>query len=434
MENFIFHNYYEWAEDVQPFQGSDLTNNVPYDETGDWEEILSSGKSINGFTCDMSPEVRIRLQEQGILSLLIVPVFIKGEFWGFIGVDDCHKERVFTDVGDRMLRSTALLFVHAYQQNEANRIIREQTELQQTIYSVAPVGVNINDEHMNMIDCNPTFAKMMGAPKEKILENFFDFTPEYQPDGMKSTVRARELFNRAISGETPRIVWDYLLPNGEHLPCEVTMKCVNLDGKPTVLAFAYDLSETKRLKSELDSLQDKVYECPLTGIYNRRFFDEESESYRIISHHMKSRSQLSLLMLDVDRFKNYNDGYGHQAGDECLKAIAQILSKSIPSGGFVARYGGEEFVIVLPTTDAEKACKVAERIIKNMHKADIPHMHSDVADHVTLSIGVASGTMKPSLTINDFVKVADNMMRSSEQAGRNRYTFGEMEKEQKKLN
>jgi diguanylate cyclase (GGDEF)-like protein len=140
--------------------------------------------------------------------------------------------------------------------------------------------------------------------------------------------------------------------------------------------------------------------------------------------------QLSLLMLDIDLLKEYNDGYGHQEGDECIKTVAQILSKSIRSCDFVVRYGGDEFVIVLPSLDAEEACFVVEKIIGNIHKANIPHKYSNIANRITLSIGVATGMVEPSLTIDDFVTVADDMLYASKEAGRNKYTFREMEKKQ----
>jgi diguanylate cyclase (GGDEF)-like protein len=287
---------YEWSEEVTPQQDNDLTMDIAYDDVMvGLEELLSSGQSLNSIVAEMIPEHKEHLVAQGIISIIIVPVFIHDKFWGFVGFDDCHKERIFTDNEERMLRSSALLFAHAYHQNEANRLIREQ--------------------------------------------------------------------------------------------------------------------------------EDKIHKCPLTGIYNRRFFDEK------VNDIVKSlvNGELSVLMIDFDQFKKYNDGYGHQRGDECLKAVTQILSKSIGrSGDFVARYGGDEFIVVLPHTDAEGACVVAERIIRNARKANIPHEHSDITNHVTLSIGVTNGIVKPSLTIGDFVKVADEMLYSSKEAGRNRYTFKEM--------
>jgi diguanylate cyclase (GGDEF)-like protein len=195
-----------------------------------------------------------------------------------------------------------------------------------------------------------------------------------------------------------------------------------------IFQSARKIDESKRiLQAHQEILIDKVYECPLTGIHNRRFFDEKADE--VLKSLVLTNGRLGLLMLDIDHFKNYNDNYGHQKGDECLKTVAQILSKSIVlADDFVARYGGEEFVIVLPSTDSEGACLVAEKIIRNINKANIPHEYSSVAGHITLSIGVANGVVDSSLKTDDFVKVADDMLYSSKEAGRNRYTFKEIEK------
>jgi diguanylate cyclase (GGDEF)-like protein/PAS domain S-box-containing protein len=420
---------YEWSEEVTPLQDTDLTMNIAYDDVMvGLEELLSNGQSINSIVAEMIPEHKEHLVAQGIISILIVPVFINDKFWGFVGFDDCRNERIFTANEERILRSSALLFGHAYHHNDANRLIREQNEFQQVIFNMAPIGLTVFDDQMNIIECNPTFVEMLGVPKEKIVQNFFDLSPEYQADGMKSKDRALELFTQALSGEDTKTGWAHLLPDGRLLHCEITFECINHAEKSIVLAFIYDLSKIKKLESELVTLKDKIYECPLTDIYNRRFFDERAN--HIVKSLEHTNDQLSLLMLDIDQFKKFNDGYGHQMGDECLKAVAQILSKSISrTGGFVARYGGEEFVIVLPLTDAEGACFVAERIIRTMRKAYIPHEYSCVANHITLSIGVTSGTVESSLTRDDFVKVADDMLRLAENSGRNRYIFREMGKD-----
>jgi diguanylate cyclase (GGDEF)-like protein len=203
-----------------------------------------------------------------------------------------------------------------------------------------------------------------------------------------------------------------------------------------VFQSAKKIAKAKRISEELmqareEILIDKAYQCALTCIHNRRYFDEKTNEVlkSLADFNEGEGAPLSLLMLDIDKFKDYNDHYGHQGGDECLKQVAQVLSQSIRPGDFVARYGGEEFVIVLPFAETEKACAVAERVIKNMHKANIPHEYSPAANYVTLSIGIASGIVDSSLTTDDFIKVADEMLYSSKEAGRNKYSFKEIEKE-----
>jgi len=162
----------------------------------------------------------------------------------------------------------------------------------------------------------------------------------------------------------------------------------------------------------------------LTGIYNRRYFDGSLK--KIIKLHSRTGSCLSVLMIDVDYFKKYNDSYGHDAGDNCLRAVAEALSQCvIRDEDFVARYGGEEFVVVLPNTDKNGAQVIAEKMLEKIREEKIPHKASDVADYVTISIGGATGIIKHSQNPQDYIKVADKALYESKKNGRNRYTFEE---------
>src|SRR6202453_322647 len=124
----------------------------------------------------------------------------------------------------------------------------------------------------------------------------------------------------------------------------------------------------------------------LTQIANRRRFDEYL--LQEWGRHIRMQKPLSLLMCDVDHFKLYNDGHGHQAGDECLKSVAKVLSQCYRAGDLVARYGGEEFAMVLPQTNRAGAVQVAERVRAAVAAAALPHTASPVCDRVTVSIGV----------------------------------------------
>jgi len=161
---------------------------------------------------------------------------------------------------------------------------------------------------------------------------------------------------------------------------------------------------------------------PLTGIFNRRFL--MGHLRKIIKSLSRSNGRLSVLMVDIDFFKNYNDTYGHDAGDSCLKAVVNSLAQCITRvDDFVARYGGEEFVVVLPNTDEEGAGLIAEKILRRVYECNIPHKSSDVARFVTVSVGGTTGTVKYSHTEIDFIKRADEALYKSKQNGRNKYTF-----------
>ncbi len=173
------------------------------------------------------------------------------------------------------------------------------------------------------------------------------------------------------------------------------------------------------LKRHRDLLQNLSSIDGLTGIANRRRFDEtlEIEWKRCT----RSHSSISLLMIDLDYFKKFNDNYGHVVGDECLKKIAAALVASTHRiGDLVARYGGEEFCVVLPETDQAGAITVAETMQTNVHALNITHAFSKCSDRVTVSIGVGSMIPDAYCESEALVLAADRMLYEAKQEGRNR--------------
>jgi diguanylate cyclase (GGDEF)-like protein len=189
-----------------------------------------------------------------------------------------------------------------------------------------------------------------------------------------------------------------------------------------------DRTATVLFTSNLD-LSDKVHHDPLTGIFNRRYL-EESLIHIINSLSRSGDGKLSVLMIDLDFFKNYNDAYGHTMGDTCLKAVAKTFADSVlRPEDFAARYGGEEFIVILPNTGKNGAREVAERILNNVRLLDIPHEKSAAASHVTVSIGITTGHALYTRNGSDFIKRADEALYLSKQGGRNRYTYLAFEEE-----
>jgi len=159
----------------------------------------------------------------------------------------------------------------------------------------------------------------------------------------------------------------------------------------------------------------------VTGIYNRRYLDGTLK--KILKLHSRTSCSLSVLMIDIDHFKKYNDTYGHDAGDSCLELVAAALSQCvIRDEDFVARYGGEEFAVVLPNTDENGARMVAEKMLKKVRDLNITHHTSDTAFHVTVSIGGTTGIINHLQHGSDYIKAADKALYESKKNGRNQYT------------
>lgn len=175
------------------------------------------------------------------------------------------------------------------------------------------------------------------------------------------------------------------------------------------------LLASNQLLSEL-SLKD-----PLTMLANRRAFEENLE--RLCRLTCRQGTPLSLMMIDVDHFKYYNDTYGHQAGDVCLQKVAQALHDSLyRSKDIVARYGGEEFSVILPETTQEEAAKVAERIRTSVESIKLKNIGSPKGI-VTVSIGVATSTPGVLFTSDALVAAADEALYQAKDRGRNAYVL-----------
>lgn len=176
---------------------------------------------------------------------------------------------------------------------------------------------------------------------------------------------------------------------------------------------------TYELKEANEQLAAMTRIDSLTGLANRRHFDEVLKvEFRRLK---RSGAALSLILLDVDHFKNYNDAHGHLAGDDCLRRVGALISGMVNrSTDLAARYGGEEFAIVLPETDAEGGFVLAERIRRELANLNIPHAASAVADCVTASLGVATVAAAEALDAKDLVALADKQLYRAKSGGRNR--------------
>ncbi len=174
-----------------------------------------------------------------------------------------------------------------------------------------------------------------------------------------------------------------------------------------------DHSETHRKDASTD---------PLTGLYNRRFFDAQYTTQ--MTQARRQKTTLSLIMLDIDYFKNYNDFYGHPAGDSAIIAVANcIRSKLQRSSDLAARYGGEEFIVMLPNSTEAVAKTIAENIRRAVSELQIRHQNSMVASHLTISLGVSSCLAGTQIDTATFIKNTDLALYAAKQKGRNQVQY-----------
>jgi diguanylate cyclase len=181
--------------------------------------------------------------------------------------------------------------------------------------------------------------------------------------------------------------------------------------------------ELSRLRLALETANQRLKRLvavdALTGIANRRHFDRVLD--RELRRARRDARPLSLIFLDLDEFKRFNDTYGHARGDEVLRHVAQTLDETFRRGGdLVARYGGEEFAVILPGNDARRAGLYAERLRRRIWRLSIPHPTALGSDRITISAGVATTVPGTIVTSDDLLHAADQALYRAKCLGRNR--------------
>jgi diguanylate cyclase (GGDEF)-like protein len=265
------------------------------------------------------------------------------------------------------------------------------------IFENSPEAIYILDSKTEQIlSVNPMMAQWLGYTMDELVGMSLDDFVDAQPrDGLERKFRKKD-------GS-----WvDVLITERPHL----------FQGKEAILTMARDISERKRVEKMLEYFS---FMDGLTGISNRRHFDQvlDQEWRRCL----REQTPLSLIMVDIDHFKLFNDVYGHQAGDDCLKEVARVLSESLNRpADMAARYGGEEFGIVLPDTELDGALQVAEVLRSRVERLGIPHKSSPVSQWVTISLGVANLVPAPDHSPARLITASDRALYRAKAEGRNR--------------
>ena len=248
------------------------------------------------------------------------------------------------------------------------------------------------DGRSELIYISPSSEDILGHPPEYFIQDLDRFWAMVHPDDLERLRRADIEANRnnALFVSEVRVTW----PAGGQRWVQLSSKPTphRRHGVPIWIGYIIDITRIKRMEDELREANRKLKELAitdgLTGLANRRHFDEclSGEWARF----KRMEKPLSLLLIDIDLFKSYNDHYGHQMGDRCLQKVANILKKSARrAGDLAARYGGEEFVVIAVDTDLPHARAVAENIRDAVEVMGVRHEGTPLGK-VTVSIGVAS--------------------------------------------
>lgn len=303
--------------------------------------------------------------------------------------------------------------------------LAQRDTILQNILAASPDSIGIFNENMVYQACNQPFVEALGIAEvsDLIGKRLQDVIPESLYTSLSDT-DSKVLHE----GQSLRYTDRLERSDGEYVWYDVVKSPFRdpASGTNGVLIMARDVSErylaAEQLEAANQELERLSFSDSLTQVANRRRFDEQLHTLWHL--HVRERKPLSIILCDVDFFKQYNDSYGHVMGDEALKQIALAFTQvANRNSDCVARYGGEEFGIILPNTPQAGAMLIAERIHQKIHSLAIDHAYSEVSDHLTVSLGIVTCIPEPEDVPEQIVALADSALYQAKAKGRNQTSF-----------
>ncbi|MEG1050670.1 MAG: diguanylate cyclase [Janthinobacterium sp.] len=308
--------------------------------------------------------------------------------------------------------------------------------LLESILGAVNLGAIVLDEQHRIVLWNHWMARHSARQADAVLgQDFFAVFPDMRHKRIDSAITQalRDNFQSLLSQtlhKAPFALYTHGAATGgndgeERMQQAIAVTPINLPGAPRHCLIQINdvtiaVGREKLLREQTMVLRSQTFSDGLTGIANRRHFDVAIE--KEMRRATRTSSPLSLLMIDIDHFKDYNDHYGHQQGDDCLIRVAAELAAMLQRPtDLLARYGGEEFAAILPDTDAAQAQRMAEAIRR--HTADLRIAHAKTGNevkHITVSIGIATQHPQQPLAISALIGAADRALYLAKGAGRNR--------------
>lgn len=303
----------------------------------------------------------------------------------------------------------------------------EEKEKFQQIFNTSPDAAMITQLNDGLVmDVNGGFLLMSGYTRAEVIGN------STINNNVWHNAVDRQIFTTKlnINGICENMEFTFHRKDGSQLVGMISARIIAINDLPHIISVIRDITKRKEAEKQIQNLVQQLeiekntahlnsITDSLTGLSNRRYFDE---ALRTEFHKLKqSEATLSLIMLDVDYFKKFNDSYGHLAGDDCLSKIG-ITLKSIVEGTpyTAARYGGEEFIVILPETETKEAQALAQIIRKSVEMLSIPHSESQISEYVTVSLGVTTVYPTELASMEQVVALADKAMYCAKECGRNR--------------
>jgi diguanylate cyclase (GGDEF)-like protein/PAS domain S-box-containing protein len=336
-----------------------------------------------------------------------------------------HERMMATieDITSRKQAKSALIRSIKKLRQTGSRLTKSQKRYQNLFENTGTATILV-EKNMRISMTNSKFCELTGFSKNKItgkkrLSEFIE---------RKNLYRIRRFHAKQKKRGLPLPTeYECLLVDNNRRMKHVVMKIYSPQGQESSIVSFFDITKHKEAEAALQDAHERLRIVSvideLTQVANRRQFNEKlnNEWNRL----KREGLPLSLIMCDVDFFKSYNDTYGHQNGDRCLRSIADAISNTVKrSVDMVARYGGEEFAIIMPNTDRYGAFEIAESTRAAIEQLQIPNKASSIAPFITLSLGISTMIPTQHLTPDALIKDADNALYDAKKSGRNRTKHG----------
>ncbi len=250
---------YEWTRDAVSIQDDEDYVEIPYTDLPSFLHATDLGICLNSLVQMMAESERMILEPQGIRTILIAPVKINGKRWGFVGVDNCETEQLFTSTEETLLSMSGFLLGSAIEKMENEAKMREMEERSQIMLNAMPLCCNLWSTDLQNIRCNDEAVRLFElSSQEEYLERFNELSPEYQPNGRRSGDMAVEYINKAFDEGYCRFEWLHQKLNGEPIPAEVTLVRIKYRNGYIVTGYTRDLRELKAMLAELQAKENDL--------------------------------------------------------------------------------------------------------------------------------------------------------------------------------
>lgn len=413
---------YEWVDEgVEAQIDNPALQSFSFERAGftRWAELLGHNEIVKGHVKNFPPSEREVLTVLGMVSVLVVPIFVGDDWWGFIGFDETQWEREWSPAEEDALRGAGGILGGTIERRRAElelgrsearylAILQDQIDL---IGRYKPDG--------QLIFVNDAYARYFGFDPDKTTE--MNIWTQIPPEGIQAVkakiasltpeqpVSVTQNLNKRADGEQRWVEWT---DRGafDHEGQLIEIQAVGRD-------IHEEVGLRKQLEENLIQMETQAMTDGTTGLLNRRAIMEHAEAEW--QRAQRERRPLSLVVMDVDRLKEINDTFGHLVGDQALIRLADLMHSGMRRYDWVGRWGGDEFLLVLPGTDLHEAREVAERLRVRFKQNKFQLKGGqEIELHVSLGVASQSSIDQGSDSLQNMLARADQALYKAKQAGR----------------